>query len=615
MTTIRLTMAQALVRYLVAQKTEFESTIEPLVAGMWAIFGHGNVAALGEALWQARGHLPTYRAHNEQAMAHAAVAFAKASRRRRLMACTTSIGPGATNMVTAAAVAHVNRLPVLLLPGDVFADRRPDPVLQQIESFSDGTVSANDCFRPVSRYFDRLTRPEQIMAALPRAFAVLTDPAECGPVTLALCQDVQAQAFDYPESFFAERTWRLRRIRPDERELVEAAMVLGRAKAPLIIAGGGVHYSEGTDALRAFVDAHGIPVAETQAGKSALPHDHALNLGAIGVTGTSAANALAAEADVVLAVGTRLQDFTTGSWTLLRNPERRIIGLNVQVFDASKHHAMPLVSDAKVGLERLSAALAGRRAPPAWRQRAEAEKAAWVTAAADVKRATNADLPSDAQVIGAVQRVSKPSDIVVCAAGGLPGELHKLWDAAEPGGYHLEYGYSCMGYEIAGGLGVKMARPDREVVVMVGDGSYLMMNSEIATSVMLGLKLIIVVCDNRGFGCINRLQRATGGESFNNLFEHTQHVTLPAIDLRAHAESLGAVAEKAASLADLEAALRRARSADRTSVIVIDTDPLATTAAGGYWWDVAVPEVSQRAEVRAAHAAYQAARQDQRLGD
>jgi 3D-(3,5/4)-trihydroxycyclohexane-1,2-dione acylhydrolase (decyclizing) len=518
-------------------------------------------------------------------------------------------------MVTAAAVAHVNRLPVLLLPGDVFASRRPDPVLQQIESFGDGTISANDCFRPVSRYFDRITRPEQIIAALPRALAALTDPAECGPVTLALCQDVQAEAFDYPDAFFAEHVWKLRRIRPDERELVEAAAALARAKRPLIIAGGGVHYSDACDALRVFAETHGVPVAETQAGKSALPHNHALNLGAIGVTGTSAANALAAEADLVLAVGTRLQDFTTGSWALFRNPERCLIGLNVQGFDAGKHHAMPLVADAKIGLERLSSALAGRRAPEAWRQRAGAEKASWVATAAEAKAASNAPLPSDAQVIGAVQRVAGASDIVVCAAGGLPGELHKLWDAAEPGGYHLEYGYSCMGYEIAGGLGVKMACPDRDVIVMVGDGSYLMMNSEIATSVMLGQKLIIVVLDNRGFGCINRLQRATGGESFNNLLEHARHVTLPAIDFRAHAESLGAVAEKVASLADLEEALRRARRSDRTSVIVIDTDPLAATEAGGHWWDVVVPEVSERAEVRAARDAYDSARQNQRLGN
>ncbi|MFL5144647.1 MAG: 3D-(3,5/4)-trihydroxycyclohexane-1,2-dione acylhydrolase (decyclizing) [Microvirga sp.] len=613
--TLRLTMAQALVRYLAAQRTECEGRIEPLFAGVWAIFGHGNVAGIGEALSGARDRLPTYRAHNEQAMAHAAIAFAKASRRRRMMACTTSIGPGATNMVTAAAVAHVNRLPVLLLPGDVFASRRPDPVLQQVEDFSDGTASANDCFRPVSRYFDRITRPEQILTALPRALAVLTDPAECGPATLALCQDVQAEAFDYPERFFAERVWRLRRIRPDERELVDAAALVGRAKKPLIVAGGGVHYAEAAETLKRFAEAHDIPVAETQAGKSALPHEHPLNMGAIGVTGTSAANALAAEADVVLAVGTRLQDFTTGSWALFRNPETTIIGLNVQNFDAEKHGALPLVCDAQVGLERLSAALGGRRAPLVWAERAASEKARWRALAAAATAATNAALPSDAQVIGAVQRAGEPSDIVVCAAGGLPGELHKLWQASEPGGYHLEYGYSCMGYEIAGGLGVKMARPEREVIVMVGDGSYLMMNSEIATSVMLGKKLTIVVLDNRGFGCIDRLQRATGSESFNNLFEHTRHEALPQIDFVAHAASLGAIAEKAAGLTELEAALARARRASRTSVIVIDTDPLAATAAGGHWWDVAVPEVSERAEVRSARAAYESALKGQRLGD
>jgi 3D-(3,5/4)-trihydroxycyclohexane-1,2-dione acylhydrolase (decyclizing) len=608
-------MAQALVRYLAAQRTEIDGAVQPLLAGVWAIFGHGNVAGVGEALWAAREKLPTFRAQNEQAMAHAAIAFAKASRRRRMMACTTSIGPGATNMVTAAAVAHVNRLPVLLLPGDVFANRRPDPVLQQIEDFSDATITANDCFRPVSRYFDRIVRPEQILSALPSAMAALTDPAECGPVTLALCQDVQTEAFDYPESFFSERLWRQRRQRPDEGELAEAARLFAGAQRPVIVAGGGVHYAEATDALRMFAEAHGVPVAETQAGKSALPFDHALNLGAIGVTGTSAANTLAAEADVVLAVGTRLQDFTTGSWALFQNPGRKLIGLNVQPFDALKHAGAPLVCDAKVGFQELSRALGSWRAPATWTQRAGTEKERWTDAAARATAPSNAALPSDAQVIGAVQRVSQTHDIIVCAAGGLPGELHKLWNAAEPGGYHLEYGYSCMGYEIAGGLGVKMARPDREVIVMVGDGSYLMMNSEIATSVLLGLKLTIVLLDNRGFGCINRLQRATGGESFNNLFEHTRHATLPEIDFRAHAASLGAEAEKVASLAELEAALGRARSAERTSVIVIDTDPLASTEAGGHWWDVAVPEVSERPAVREARAAYEAALQKRRLGD
>jgi 3D-(3,5/4)-trihydroxycyclohexane-1,2-dione acylhydrolase (decyclizing) len=612
---VRLTMAQALVRYLAAQRVEFDGKTQPLFAGIWAIFGHGNVAALGEALWHARDTLPTFRAHNEQAMAHAAIAFAKASRRRRMMACTSSIGPGATNMVTAAAVAHVNRLPVLLLPGDVFANRRPDPVLQQVEDFADGTVSANDCFRPVSRYFDRITRPEQIIAALPRAMHVLTDPAACGPVTLALCQDTQAEAYDYPESFFAERLWTPRRIRPDADELAAAAELIAKAERPLIVAGGGVHYSDATAALQGFAERHNIPVAETQAGKSALPYAHMLNMGAIGVTGTSAANKLAAQADLVLAVGTRLQDFTTGSWALFADPSRRIVSLNVQPFDSAKHHAQPLVCDAKAGLEALSETLGDHRASRAWRVTAETEQARWIRDAAKVTAASNAALPSDAQVIGAVQRTGARSDIVVCAAGGLPGELHKLWNAAQPGGYHLEYGYSCMGYEIAGGLGVKLACPDREVIVMVGDGSYLMMNSEIATAVMLGVKLIIVVLDNRGFGCINRLQRATGAESFNNLLEHTRHETLPAIDFAAHAASLGAAARKVAGLAELETALKDARTADKTTVLVVDTDPLASTEAGGHWWDVAVPEVSQRAEVRAARANYETALKTQRLGD
>ena len=607
MTTIRLTMAQALVRYLALQQGVRDGRTVPLFAGVWAIFGHGNVAGLGEALYASRETLPTYRAHNEQAMAHAAIAFAKAARRRQMMACTSSIGPGATNMVTAAAVAHVNRLPVLLLPGDVYASRRPDPVLQQVEDFEDGTVSANDCFRLVSRYFDRITRPEQILNALPRAMSVLTDPAQCGPVTLSLCQDVQAEAFDYPEGFFEPRQWVPRRLRPDEGELADAAALLQASSKPLIIAGGGVNYAEAHEALARFAERYEIPVAVTQAGKSALPDSHPLHLGAIGVTGTSAANALAEEADVVLAIGTRLQDFTTGSRLLFKAPGMRLISLNVQPFDAGKHWAFPLVADALAGLDALAAALGTPKARNAWRKRVEDELARWDGEHATATRAGNEALPSDAQVIGAVQRAGRPSDIVVCAAGGLPGELHKLWRTVQPGSYHLEYGFSCMGYEIAGGLGVKLAEPEREVIVMVGDGSYLMMNSEIATSVMLGQKLIIVVLDNRGFGCINRLQNATGGESFNNLLEHTRHVTLPEIDFRAHAESLGATAVKAASLTELEDALKAARSAKETQVIVIDTDPMRSTGAGGHWWDVAVPEVSDRPQVRAARKTYEAA--------
>jgi 3D-(3,5/4)-trihydroxycyclohexane-1,2-dione acylhydrolase (decyclizing) len=608
MMTIRFTMAQALTRFLAAQHTIVDGVEMPMFAGVWAIFGHGNVAGMGEALHAVRGELPTLRAHNEQAMAHAAIAFAKASFRRRMMACTTSIGPGATNMVTAAAVAHLNRLPILLLPGDVFANRRPDPVLQQVEDFGDGTISANDCFRPVSRYFDRITRPEQLMPALHRAMAVLTDPAECGPVTLALCQDVQTEAFAYPRGFFRRRVWTLRRTPPDATELSAAASVCGGAERPLIVAGGGALYSLASDALARFAQKRGIPVAETQAGKSALPDDHPLNMGSLGVTGTSAANALANEADVILAVGTRLQDFTTGSGALFKNPKHRLVALNVQPFDAGKHDAMPLVADALAGIEALDQALGRYQAPAAWTRKATAAKAEWGKAAAKALAAPRGNaLPSDAQVIGATLRALGSRAVLVCAAGGLPGELHKLWRAGAPGSYHLEYGYSCMGYEIAGGLGVKMARPDDEVVVMVGDGSYLMMNSEIATSVMLGKKLVIVVLDNRGFGCINRLQLATGGESFNNLFEHAAHETLPAIDFRAHAESLGAIAVKASSIVELEEALAEARAHDRTSVVVIDTDPLASTQAGGAWWDVAVPEVSPRKEVKAARRAYEKA--------
>ncbi len=607
MRTVRLTMAQALVRYLCAQVCEDGET--PLFAGVFAIFGHGNVAGLGEALYGARENLPTYRPHNEQAMAHAAIAFAKANNRRRMMACTTSIGPGATNMVTAAALAHVNRLPVLLLPGDVFASRRPDPVLQQIEDFGDPTVTVNDCFRPVSRYWDRINRPDQLLASLPAALDVLTDPASCGPATLALPQDVQAEAHDYPESFFRRRIRRIRRPGPDQDELADAAERLAAAEKPLIVAGGGVHYALACEALAGFAEGHGIPVAETQAGKGALPWDHACAVGAIGVTGSSAANALAADADVVLAVGTRLSDFTTASRSLFRNPAMVLIGLNVARFDAAKHGAMPLVADARAGLEALDARLGDRRAPAAWSEKARGLTAEWNAAVDRITAPSNAPLPSDAQVLGAVNRASGPKDVVVCAAGGLPGELHKLWRARDHKGYHLEYGYSCMGYEIAGGLGVKMALPEREVFVLVGDGSYLMMNSEIATSVLLGRKLVMVVLDNRGFGCIDRLQRATGGASFNNLFEAG-----PEIDFAAHAASLGAEAEKVGGIAELEAAIERAKGASKTYVIVIETDPKVMTTEGGAWWDVTVPEVTARAEVRAAREAYVAATARQRLG-
>jgi 3D-(3,5/4)-trihydroxycyclohexane-1,2-dione acylhydrolase (decyclizing) len=607
--TVRLTMAQALVRYLAALRVDGDDDT-PLFGGVFAIFGHGNVAGIGEALFAHRDVLPTYRAHNEQAMTHAAIAYAKANMRRRMMACTTSIGPGATNMLTGAALAHVNRLPVLLLPGDIFVTRAPDPVLQQVEDFQDGTVSANDCFRPVSRYFDRIMHPAQLLTALPRAIRALTDAALCGPATLALPQDVQAMAFDYPADFFAPRPIRFDGPPPVEAELAAAVARLRDAKRPLLVAGGGVLYANATDALRAFVDAHGIPVAETQAGKGALAWDHAMQQGSIGVTGSPAANALARDADVIVGIGTRLSDFTTGSHSMFADAQ--LVSVNVNRFDAQKWRGIELCADARAALPALSGALAGWTADSGWTQRARQTANDW---RADIARITaqrdlGAKLPYEGDVIGAVQRSQADSpahDIVVCAAGTLPAELHKLWRTSTPGGYHMEYGYSCMGYEIAGGLGVKMARPDREVVVMLGDGSYLMLNSELATSVMLGMKLIVVVLDNHGFGCINRLQQACGGAPFNNLLEDCIRVTpqAPATDFAAHAIALGARGENVADIAGLEAALVRARASDRTYVIAIETDPDRTTDEGGWWWDVAVPEVSLREKVRAAREKYE----------
>ncbi len=613
--TIRLTMAQAVAQFLTKQMTVIDGQKVQIFGGVWAIFGHGNVAGLGEALYQIRDELPVYRAHNEQGMAHAAIAYAKTSVRQRFMACTTSIGPGALNMVTAAGVAHVNRIPVLFLPGDVFANRAPDPVLQQIEDFGDGTVSANDAFRPVSRYFDRITRPEQIISALKRAMQVLTDPQDCGPVTLALCQDVQAEAFDYPVSLFEEHVWTQRRPRPDADELANAIALIRKAEKPVIIAGGGVLYSQATAELTSFAETHSIPVVVTQAGKSAINESHAMSLGSVGVTGTSAANAIAEDADLIIAVGTRCQDFTTGSWALFKNDALSMVGLNIAAFDAAKHDSHTLVADAREGLKALSAGLAGWKAPAALAERAAHEKTRWMEAAAKAMATTNAALPSDAQVIGAVARtIGGENSIVLCAAGGLPGELHKLWPATVPGSYHMEYGFSCMGYELAGGLGAKLARPDKEVVVMVGDGSYMMLNSEIATSVMLGMKLTVVLLDNRGYGCINRLQMATGGANFNNLLKDSYHEVMPAIDFRAHAESMGAIAVKVSSITELEQAIEASRTNDRTSVFVIDTDALVTTEEGGHWWDVAVPEVSLRAEVNEAHKNYVAKRAAQRIG-
>jgi len=611
--TLRLTAAQALVRYLAAQRvvTEDGKSTEPLFGGVFAIFGHGNVAGMGEALYQHRNELPTLRAHNEQAMAHSAIAFAKAHFRRRMMAVTTSIGPGATNLVTAAALAHVNRLPVLLLPGDIFVTRAPDPVLQQVEDFHDGGISANDVFKPVSRYFDRIMHPAQLLSALPRAMRVLTDAALCGPVTLALPQDVQAAAYDYPADFFEPRVVSFHAPAPVDEELAAALVRLRDAKRPMIVAGGGVLYGRASGQLCAFANAHGIPVAETQAGKGALAWDDPLNMGALGVTGSPGANALAHEADCVLAVGTRLQDFTTGSNTLFTQAD--VIGINANAFDGLKHRGLVVQADAARTLAALSVQLKDWRADAAWTTRAHQFANEWRETVARLTHVPQRDnvLPYDADVIGAVQRSNPQSaldDIVVCAAGTLPAELHKLWRAGRPGAYHVEYGYSCMGYEIAGGLGAKLARPEREVIVMVGDGSYLMMNSEIATSVMLGTKLIVVVLDNRGYGCINRLQQACGGAPFNNMFDDCAQGPLgaPAVDFAAHARSLGAQAEHVKHIGELEAALQRARAADRTYLISIDTDAARTTDDGGWWWEVAVPEVSQRAGVRDARSAYEA---------
>jgi 3D-(3,5/4)-trihydroxycyclohexane-1,2-dione acylhydrolase (decyclizing) len=596
---IRLTAAQAMIRYLAAQRAD-DGT--PYFLGCWAIFGHGNVAGIGEALYEHRREFPTWRSHNEQSMALAAVAYGKATGRRHAMAATSSIGPGALNMVTAAGVAHVDRLPVLLIPGDVFANRAPDPVLQQIEPYHDGTISVNDAFKPVSRYFDRIMRPEQLLSALPRAMAVLTDPAECGPVTLAFPQDVQTEAFDYPEAFFAPRVWHQRRVRPDVEELAAVAKVLKAAKAPVIVAGGGVHYSDAFEALSAFARKHGVPVVETQAGKSALPWDHAMNLGSVGVTGTGCANEVAEAADVVVGVGTRFQDFTTGSWALFKARGRTLVSLNVATMDATKRGAMPLLADARAGLEELSAALGDWKAGGV----KAGLKEAWF-AKVDPLTAAPKDgnqLPTDQQIVGAVQRASGPDTVVLNAAGSMPGELHKLWKAGRPRSYHMEYGFSCMGYEIPAAIAIKMADPDREVMCFVGDGTYMMMNSDLATAAGMGLKMTLIITDNGGYGCINRLQKATGGEEFNNLIKDTQAAGMR-IDYAAHAASMGAEAVSVSTIPELEAALARAKTAKGPFVAVIKSDPYTVTPYGGHWWDVAVPEVSSRSQVEAARASYE----------
>jgi 3D-(3,5/4)-trihydroxycyclohexane-1,2-dione acylhydrolase (decyclizing) len=614
--TVRLTMAQALVRYLIAQHTERDGSEQPFFAGMWGIFGHGNVAGVGQAL-QEHPQLPYYLARNEQAMVHAAVAFARMSDRLRTMACTSSIGPGATNMITAAAGATINRLPVLLLPGDAYARPNFGPVLQQLEVPGAPDVTVNDCFRPVSCYWDRIERPEQLVTSLPDAMRVLTSPAETGAVTLALPQDVQAEAFDYPAALFEKRVWHIERARPDAELLRRAAEWIASSERPLIIAGGGVIYSEATGALATFAAETGIPVAETQAGKGALPHDHPQNVGAIGVTGGLAANALAREADLVIAIGTRLTDFTTASTTAFQHPDVRFININVSEFDAHKQGALPPVGDARVTLEELNK-LTHSSTTEEYRQRIAHLRAEW---RAEVDRLTTAarGAPvSQAEVIGVVNSAVQPRDVVVSAAGSLPGDLHKLWRTCDPKGYHVEYGYSCMGYEIAGGLGVKMATPDREVFVMVGDGSYLMMPSEIATSVQEGLKLTILLLDSHGFASIGGLSKSLGSGGFGTAYRARNAKTGQLdgeplqVDYVTSAAALGAHATRANDRDELRAALDDARRADRTSVIVVEVDPEVRVPAYGSWWDVPVAKVSTMPSVQQARAEYDEQRRKER---
>jgi 3D-(3,5/4)-trihydroxycyclohexane-1,2-dione acylhydrolase (decyclizing) len=609
MKTVRLTTAQAIVRYLIAQRTVIDGAEAPLFPGVFAIFGHGNVTGLGFALDEARDELPTIRGQNEQGMALAAVAYAKATRRRQIMVATSSIGPGATNMVTAAGVAMANRLPVLLLSGDTFQSRIPDPVLQQVEHFGTPSTTVNDAFRAVTRYWDRITHPAQVAQSLPLAVETMLDPADCGPAFLGLPQDVQAQAYDFPARLFEPRVHELRRARPDAREITAAAEALRGARRPLVIAGGGVHYSLAEDALRAFVEAHGLPVVETVAGKSSLAADHPCWVGPIGVTGCDHANRLAAEADVVLCVGTRLQDFTTGSWTVFG--DATLIGLNAARFDAAKHRAQPVVADAQAGLEELGAALEAWRAGDGWIEQARGEADAFKQFVAETT--APGDGPATyAQVIGAVNRLATADDYALTAAGGFPGELNVNWLAKGVATFDCEYGFSCMGYELSGAWGARLARPAGDVIAFVGDGSYLMMNSDLYSSVITGQKMIAVVCDNGGFAVIDRLQTNMGGRSFNNMFDNTG-VERVKVDWVAHAQALGCRAEAVDSIGGLEEAFARARGNDRTTVIAIETAPDRWTP-GGAFWEVGVAEVSDREEIAAAHEQLVAEKQRQRVG-
>jgi 3D-(3,5/4)-trihydroxycyclohexane-1,2-dione acylhydrolase (decyclizing) len=614
--TARMTVAQATIAFLQDQYSERDGKQHRFFEGCLGIFGHGNVAGIGEALEQYPG-LRYYLFRNEQAMVHAASAFAKTSVRMRTLVCTSSIGPGATNMVTGAAAATVNRLPVLLLPGDIFARRNVAPVLQQLESPLTQDISVNDCFKPVSRYWDRIERPEQLLASLPEAMRVLTSPVETGAVTISMPQDVQAEAFDFPEEFFGKRVWVVPRVRCDESLLKRAAEWIQAAKRPLIVAGGGVLYSEASEALSQFAQLTGIPVCETQAGKGALAYDHPQQLGAVGVTGTPGANISAREADLIVGIGTRYSDFTSASKTAFQNPTVRFININVAAFDAYKHAALPLTGDARVTIEELQQTVGGYRVEDGYRNRIEDFRARWEN---EVDRiyGLRKDLPiSQGEVVGVVNNLTRASDILVCAAGSLPGDLHKLWRTRRPGGYHMEYGYSCMGYEIAGGLGAKMADPAREVYVMVGDGSYLMMAQEIVTSIQEGYKLNIILLDNHGFSSIGGLSRACGNEGMgtNYRYRHGEKYdgeVLP-IDFEANAASLGAWTARAQTAEELQAALVAGRRQGRTSVVVVETAYDQRVPGYESWWDVPVAEVSGRDTVRAARRSYEEARKKQRF--
>jgi 3D-(3,5/4)-trihydroxycyclohexane-1,2-dione acylhydrolase (decyclizing) len=620
--TRRMTMAQAVIAYLQAQYVERDGVEQPFFAGCFGIFGHGIVGGIGQALQQ-MPEFRYYQGRNEQAMVHAAIAYAKTKNRLQTLVCTSSIGPGATNMVTGAATATINRIPVLLLPGDIFARRNVAPVLQQLESPQSQDISVNDCFKPVSRYWDRINRPEQLLTALPEAMRVLTSPAETGAVTLALPQDVQAEAYDYPEAFFRKRVWHVQRTRPDLELLQQAADLIRAAKKPMIVAGGGVIYAEATAALKDLVEATGIPVGETMAGKGSLDYDHPLNLGAIGATGTLAANRVALEADVVIGIGTRYSDFTTASKTQFQNPDVRFININVTEFDAGKHYGLPLVGDARAALEELAQLLDEYHVADAYRTQAEDLHNQWEAEVERIYAIRNTPLPSQGELIGAVNELSDPGAIMVCAAGSLPGDLHKLWRSRHPKNYHMEYGYSCMGYEIAGGLGAKMAAPEREVIVMVGDGSYLMLSSEIVTSVQEGYKLTIVLLDNSGFKSIGALSRSLGQEGFGTRFIYRHEgvltgdagdegvQTLP-LDLAANARSLGAHVIECETYADFTAALEAARHTDRTTVIYICNDRYVGVPGYDSWWDVVVAEVSDSPSVQQARKEWEEKRATER---